>query len=294
MATTIIETPGWIVNRKPWLWQQGGMDPLRESIMALWCVPPGAPASGTAPEGRPGGSCGTVTASRRGRLDAAPESAVGGMSGTSGDPLVLVPTERERQGLAAAAGRAAWTTRLELAGFGPVAAAARTATLLAHRRPPRVLLVGLAGALDPERARPGQALAFGRVTLEGVGAGEGEGFLSAGQMGFPLLDAAAGPSGPVGEELDLVVPDGLPENQYLLTVCAASGNPLQAGRRRARHPDAVAEDMESFGVALACTLAGIPLTVVRGISNRSGDRERGNWCFEDAYRAIHERVEAIL
>ena len=63
--------------------------------------------------------------------------------------LVLVPTDLERRllGPALSAGLGEGD-RLELCGFGIVAAAARTAALLATHAPDRVLLVGIAGRLD--------------------------------------------------------------------------------------------------------------------------------------------------
>ena len=43
--------------------------------------------------------------------------------------------------------------------------------------------------------------------------------------------------------------------------------------------------MEGFSVAVACQFAGIPLKVVRGISNIAGDRDKGRWRIKDAMDA---------
>lgn len=103
------------------------------------------------------------------------------MSGT----LVLIPTEPERRligpRLASVLGDAGW---LELCGFGPVAAAARTARLLATAAPDRVLLVGIAGRLD-DRLGLGRAYWFAEVACYGVGAGSGAGFQPAAALGWP-------------------------------------------------------------------------------------------------------------
>jgi futalosine hydrolase len=186
----------------------------------------------------------------------------------SGRDLVLVPTELELRQLDEL-GPFPEAAR-ELCGFGPVSAAARTAQRLAELRPGRVLLLGIAGSLDPERAPLGSACLFERVRLDGVGAGAGTGFLPPSRLGFPQWE---GPPGPVEDALELA-PGGTGE---LLTVCAASASPGEASARRERHPAAVAEDMEGFGVALACHLARVPLAVVRGISNAAGERERRTW-----------------
>ena len=71
----------------------------------------------------------------------------------------------------------------------------------------------------------------------------------------------------------------------LLTVCAASANESDAALRLARHPDATAEDMEGFGVAVACYFGGVRLQIIRGISNRAGDRDKRNWNIDGALHA---------
>jgi futalosine hydrolase len=43
--------------------------------------------------------------------------------------------------------------------------------------------------------------------------------------------------------------------------------------------------MEAFGAALACHLAGVPLVVVRGISNHAGERDATRWRVREALAA---------
>ena len=52
--------------------------------------------------------------------------------------------------------------------------------------------------------------------------------------------------------------------------------------------------MEGFGVALACHLARVPLTIVRGMSNTAGDRDLAGWRVEDALAAAGELTVEIL
>ena len=66
---------------------------------------------------------------------------------------------------------------------------------------------------------------------------------------------------------------------------ADHGQP-RAEERRTR-TGALAEDMEAFGVALACRLHGARLTVVRGVSNRAGDRDVGRWRIGEALEEAH-------
>ncbi len=207
--------------------------------------------------------------------------------------LLVVPTAREATQLEALGGWGTGRGLQALCGFGPVAAAARTATLLERYRPRRVLLVGIAGTYDPDRLALGSATTFEAVALDGVGAGEGADFSSPSSLGLPQWPGGAGtPAGPVHEQLELD-PAGRGAG-LLLSVCSAAGGASQVALRRERFPDALAEDMEGFGVALACALAGVPLTVVRGISNLAGDRRHAGWCVEEALNAARQRVLEVL
>ncbi len=204
--------------------------------------------------------------------------------------LLLVPTPFERERLVALGGFAGAQGEVHLAGFGPIAAAARTAGLLARLEPERVLLLGLAGTLDPERLPVATASAFGEVLLDGVGAGEGVERLGPAAMGLPQWPGGEGTElEAVAERLSLAG-----EGPTLLTVCAASAGAPQAEERRRRFPGAVAEEMEGFGVALACALARVPLSVVRGISNVAGDRDRARWHVDEALVAARRRALEVL
>jgi futalosine hydrolase len=55
---------------------------------------------------------------------------------------------------------------------------------------------------------------------------------------------------------------------------------------RGRYPDAVAEGMEGFGVAVAAAAAGIPFAELRTISNPIGPRDRAAWRIPDALAAL--------
>src|SRR5471030_1897403 len=77
------------------------------------------------------------------------------------------------------------SVRSEVCGFGVVAAAARSAQLLAQLRPSRVLLLGIAGGFEPELASVGSALEFSRVAIDGIGVGEGDRFVPPDVLGFP-------------------------------------------------------------------------------------------------------------
>lgn len=170
-------------------------------------------------------------------------------------------------------------------GFGPVAAAARGAQLMASHAGAPFLLLGIAGRYEDGPA-VGAAARFGRVAIDGVGADEGAAHLLPGDMGLPQWHGE-GSAARVQQTLELGGPDGAPA---LLTVCAASGDPAAAALRRARH-GAAAEDMEGFGLALAGHLAGSPVEIVRGISNEAGDRDTSRWRIDDALAAAAALAE---
>lgn len=204
--------------------------------------------------------------------------------------LILVPTELERRRLLDLGG---FPEPVELCGFGPIAAAARTAQVLASERPARVLLIGICGAYDASQHAVASALEFDEVAVEGIGVGEGAHLIPPPRLGFPQWPGAAGQRA-IFDRLPLAAPRSGAAARLLLTTCAASADREQAQLRRSRMPDALAEDMEGFAVALACALAGVPLRIVRGVSNEVGDRRPEHWRIPGALGAARELALSIL
>jgi futalosine hydrolase len=211
--------------------------------------------------------------------------------------LILVPTPTEMTLLSprlrAGGKMTGWA--FQLCGFGPIASAARAAALISRYRPSRVLLVGIAGSFDVDEHPIGSACRFDQVACDGVGVGTGQDFRGGQSLGWDQF--SGGDAHPrVTDVIPLVSTfiAEVPCQGTLLTCCAASANDQHANQRRGRYPDAVAEDMEGFGVAMACTLAGVPLQIVRGISNRVGDRDPTNWRVEDALDAASDLAMKIL
>jgi len=204
--------------------------------------------------------------------------------------LILVPTDfelRKLQPLLADSVKQA-DGMLLTCGFGPIVAGIRTTQLLAFYKPRAVVLAGIAGALGPQLPI-GTATTFSRIACYGIGAGSGSDFETASELGWPQwTDPEFGESyGDVIEPTIESDPGGSP-GSMLLTVCAASGCTEDVAHRLNKFPHAVAEDMEAFSVALACRMARIPLTVIRGISNMAGDRDKTNWNVAAALEAAAE------
>ncbi len=214
--------------------------------------------------------------------------------------LLLSPTQFELKALVS--GLSKQETEgvfLEVCGFGPVAAAARTSLLIARHQPEMVLLAGIAGSLDPSCV-VGNAYEFYRVRSYGIGVGDGTQFQSADKIGWNQLEGESGfKFDDVGDAINSSNESSSLDCQFktsgeLLSVCAASASPTEAKVKKRLCPDAIAEDMEGFAVAAACVMNNVPWVIVRGISNLAGDRVKSNWQTDDALQKAAEHVSQIL
>lgn len=166
---------------------------------------------------------------------------------------------------------------IEVCGFGTIASGICTTRLLTRHTPDSVILVGIAGALKPQ-LDIGTAAAFSHFGCYGIGAGSGSEYRTAGELGWnQWADPETGQCFGDTMHLDRGLTESASDSPMLLTVCAASSNRTDVEHRIRRFPFAVAEDMEAFSVAMACRLAHTPLTVIRGISNMAGDRDKSHW-----------------
>jgi futalosine hydrolase len=152
-----------------------------------------------------------------------------------------------------------------------------------------VALLGIAGSLS-DNATIGSAIQFGNVYCDGIGVGQGATHRSAMDMGWHQW--------PQEPKIEDAIQLSTLEHEHalpgLVSVLAASATPSEAAWRRSRFPLAHAEDMEGFGVAAACKLANVPLMIVRGISNRAGDRDHAQWniagSLDQAMRMIVQKI----
>lgn len=204
--------------------------------------------------------------------------------------LFLVPTEFELEFLSLALIQRIKNSNCEIrtCGFGPIVSAIRTTQLIAEHSPKKVFLTGIAGSLDL-RIPVGTSVEFDMAICFGIGAGTGDDFVSASEMGWSQW-----PDAPQISDSIRLGDDNVAACVPLLTCCSASANEHDVQLRLTKYPSAVAEDMEGFSVAAACRFAGIPLRVVRGISNRAGDRNKSNWRVRDAMLAAEKSILKVL
>jgi futalosine hydrolase len=188
--------------------------------------------------------------------------------------------------------------KMEVCGFGLVAAAAKTMQLVCSLKPESVTLIGISGLYRKENTigfEIGSAAIFQRVSCYGIGVGAGELFQNAADLGWnqlpkPELPQPHGGSdrgSPISESGDSIFLPGprslvAKSPHTLLSVTAASANESEARKKTQQMPDAIAEDMEGYGVAMACLLKNTPLTIIRGFSNWAGDRNHGEWQIPEA------------
>ncbi|WP_328914012.1 MULTISPECIES: futalosine hydrolase [unclassified Streptomyces] len=170
-------------------------------------------------------------------------------------------------------------------GVGPAAAAASTATALARAeaagRPyGLVVSAGIGGGFAPA-APVGTVAVASAIVAADLGVRTAEGFVPVDELGFGasrhLPPAAL--SRAVAEALHAAYGP-------VLTVSTVTGTAERAAELTARHPDAVAEAMEGFGVAAAAAAAGVPVLEIRTVSNAVGPRDRAAWRIGEALAAL--------
>jgi futalosine hydrolase len=168
------------------------------------------------------------------------------------------------------------------AGVGPAAAAAATATALAGASYGLVVSAGIAGGFQPE-APVGSLVIADEITVADLGAETPDGFVPVTELGFGAVTHRP----PNALVRDLAAATGA-RTGAVLTVSTVTGTAARATELRARHPRALAEAMEGFGVAEAAAAHGIPVLELRAVSNPVGPRDRTAWRIGDALAALTE------
>ncbi|MFD4620473.1 futalosine hydrolase [Streptomyces sp. NPDC058475] len=173
------------------------------------------------------------------------------------------------------------------AGVGPSLAAASTATALtaaALEGDPYGLVVsaGIAGGFQPD-APVGSLVVADEITVADLGADTADGFVPVTELGFGTVSHRPPPS----LVREVVAATG-GRVGTVLTVSTVTGTAARAAALRARHPRALAEAMEGFGVAEAAAAHGVPVLELRAVSNPVGPRDRAAWRIGDALAALTE------
>lgn len=171
------------------------------------------------------------------------------------------------------------------AGVGPALAAASTATALtaaALDGAPYALVVsaGIGGGFLPD-APVGSLVVADAITAADLGAETAEGFLPVTDLGFGTVTHRP----PDSLVRETAAAAGA-RTGTVLTVSTVTGTAERAAALRARHPAALVEAMEGFGVAEAAAAHGVPVLEIRAVSNPVGPRDRAAWRIGDALAAL--------
>jgi futalosine hydrolase len=201
--------------------------------------------------------------------------------------LVATAVPVERDAVASAFGSGPATVDLLAAGVGSAAAAVSTATALttaALAGTPYDLVVsaGIGGGFQPE-APLGSLVLADAITVADLGAETADGFVPVTELGFGAITYR--PPDALVREVAAVTGA---RTGTVLTVNTVTGSAERAAELRRRHPGALAEAMEGFGVAEAAAVHGVPVLELRAVSNPVGPRDRAAWRIGDALAALTE------
>ena len=180
------------------------------------------------------------------------------------------------------------------AGVGIAAAAARTARWLAEPRLAGgpaydgVISAGIGGAYAG-RGDLGDTVVGRRSIAADLGADSPAGYLTLSDLGFGTEIVDADPD--LSARMDSILPAAI--HGSILSVHTVTGTAARASELSERHPDAVAEAMEGWGVATAAADRAVPFVEVRTVSNFVGPRDRSAWRIDLAMGALTRVGEAL-
>lgn len=193
--------------------------------------------------------------------------------------------------------------RVVLTGIGAVNTAhALTRELLTRPLPSLVIQAGIAGAYVPAGIAVGSTVLATEEVYADVGVITPEGWLSAEEIGIPLVDATATRPArfnrfPLDERLvaraATICGPLLARTGRFLTLSQVTGTRAGGDALYARF-GALCESMEGAAAAHVCALHDVSFLEVRGISNQVEDRDRSRWRIGEATESAQRVVRHLL
>jgi futalosine hydrolase len=182
---------------------------------------------------------------------------------------------------------------VQLAGVGPVSAAVQTMKRLSQQPYDLVISMGIAGGFVG-KAETGSLVIAKTILSADLGAESPKGFISLDELGFGSSTRVPLDAELVSAVLSAAVEAHLPVcSGTVLTLSTVTGTKETALRLLESEPDAVAEAMEGYGVAIAAQEFGVPVLEVRAVSNPIGPRDRSAWRIKEALDTLEEASKVI-
>jgi futalosine hydrolase len=178
-------------------------------------------------------------------------------------------------------------------GVGIASAAARTARWLTERHVhghayDAVISAGI-GGVYAGRGALGDVVVGRRTIAADLGAESPDGYLTLSDLGFGREAMDANPD--LFDRVASVLPAAVKGS--VLSVHTVTGTAVRAAQLAERHPDAVAEAMEGWGVATAAEDHGVPFVEIRAVSNLVGPRDRSAWRIDLAMGSLTRVGKAL-
>jgi len=183
-------------------------------------------------------------------------------------------------------------------GPGIANAAAATALAIERFHPDHVYNVGVCGVYSDDASLLAKAVVGKTAVFADTGVDGGKAFLPMQEIDLPLTKLEDGHTVYNRITLHDKAASRKLRRGAFLTVSAVSGTPEKAARIRRRFILAgtglVCEDMESAAVGLMALKSSLACSVVRGISNRCGERDYARWKLSDAAAAAQKEILKLV
>ncbi len=182
-----------------------------------------------------------------------------------------------------------------IVGVGPASAAAETAAHLALHSDEYGLVIsaGIGGGFAPHAPIGSIVLADQMIAADLGSETPDQGFITVDELGFghSTLQSDRSSTQTVAAALQAAT---IPVHVgSVLTVSTTTGSAETTTALLQRIPNAAAEGMEGFGVALAANLFDLPVMELRAISNTVGPRDRDSWRIPDALKSLGQATRIL-
>lgn len=184
-------------------------------------------------------------------------------------------------------------------GVGVINAAAELGAFLQQNPVSGVINVGIAGSYRPESLPLGALAVARREIWPELGVSRNAGFPKE-RLDFPLAELKGSNvfetlelEPEIGaESMGLSLPRDWPR-EIFLTVSGVSGTSTLAESLREKY-SAGMENMEGFALGLVTAKFGVSFLEIRSVSNTAGSRQKMDWDFPAAFRALKEAGQRLL